>query len=62
MIQVISTFVVLALSIPMQGIAQPQFADITSQAGITNSLSGNQVRLGTNLAWGDYDGEGDLDL
>ena len=62
MIQLISTFFVLALSIPTQGIAQPQFADITSQAGIANSLSGNQVRLGTNLAWGDYDGDGDLDL
>ena len=42
--------------------AQPLFTDVTASARVANSLSGSQLRLGTNLAWGDYDGDGDLDL
>ena len=41
--------------------AQVTFTDITQTAGVANSL-GNQSRLSTNLAWGDYDGDGNLDL
>jgi hypothetical protein len=62
MIRLITTLVVMALLYPIPGYSQPQFSDVTTQAGIANSLSGNQVRLATNLAWGDYDGDGDLDL
>ncbi len=42
--------------------AQPTFTDVTNQAGVANSLSGNQQRLATGMAWGDYDGDGDPDL
>ena len=41
--------------------AQPTFTDVTSSAGVANSLPGQQ-RLGTSCAWGDYDGDGDVDL
>ena len=42
-------------------LAQLQFTDITSAAGVANSLS-NAPRVATSAAWGDYDGDGDLDL
>ena len=39
------------------GHAQVVFSDATSSAGV-----GSTGRLSTNLAWGDYDGDGDFDL
>ena len=39
--------------------AQVTFTDATQSAGVANTV-GNQTRLGTNLAWGDFDGDGDL--
>ena len=41
--------------------AQVTFTDVTGSAGVANTV-GNQTRLGTNVAWGDFDGDGDLDL
>jgi hypothetical protein len=41
--------------------AQVTFTDVTQSAGVANTV-GNQARLGTNVAWGDFDGDGDLDL
>ena len=41
--------------------AQVAFTDVTDSAGVTNSLS-NAPRVATSATWGDYDGDGDLDL
>jgi hypothetical protein len=62
MIRSLSIFFTVWLGFPLFADSQPLFSDATTQAGIANSLSGNQVRLATNLAWGDYDGDGDQDL
>jgi enediyne biosynthesis protein E4 len=41
--------------------AQPTFTDVTVSANVGNSLSA-APRVGTSATWGDYDGDGDLDL
>ncbi len=41
--------------------AQMQFTDVTSSAGVANSMP-NASRVATSATWGDYDGDGDLDL
>jgi hypothetical protein len=53
-------FILLSLFIitPIQ--AQLSFTDVTSSARVGNSDT--QQRLATHAAWGDYDGDGDLDL
>jgi len=53
------TLLVVFLIAPLH--AQVTFTDVTQSANVANS-AGNQSRLGTNLAWGDFDGDGDLDL
>lgn len=52
---------VLLLLIAHTAHAQIAFTDVTQSARVSNTL-GNQTRLGTHAAWGDYDADGDLDL
>ncbi len=52
---------ILALLWASTAHTQPTFTDVTESAGVANSATG-ETRVGTSLAWGDYDNDADLDL
>ena len=51
------TFWMAALVAILPAMAWGQFVDVTDAAGVANL-----GQFSTNLAWGDYDGDGDIDL
>ena len=58
-IRVLALLLVVLGSSPVLG--QISFTDITSSAGVANSLS-SAPRVATSATWGDYDDDGDPDL
>ena len=52
---IIGLFAVLTFSAGVQGAAQPWFVDVTGQVGLANNPGGA-------AAWGDYDGDGWVDV
>jgi hypothetical protein len=53
----LATGLALAALLAAPSAAPAQFSDVTNAAGVANS-----GQYSTNQAWGDYDGDGDLDL